>query len=294
MPFYAILAAVLAQIVWGGNYSAAKFTLIDFPPMMANALRFALLSCVLLPFVWREGWPGWRRQRDYFIIGFTTLVLNFGMMLVAMGMGLNVTSSILAVQLGVPFSCILAAIFFKDYLGPWRSGGLMVAFCGVVVIAGTPNAFEHSTAFLIAIFSGLAWSAGNLYLKVMKPSRIVPLLFWPGLMTMLMMGALSLVFEHGHAQHIAEASWHGWAGIAYGALISSIVGYGLWNNLMTRYPVSQVVPFSLLLPIAGISGGVVFFDEPFTLRILLGAAMTIGGVAIIALRRPRLMEAEKA
>jgi O-acetylserine/cysteine efflux transporter len=224
----------------------------------------------------------------------TTLVLNFSLMLVAMDMGLNVTSSILAVQLGVPFSCILAAIVFKDYLGPWRSAGLMVAFMGVVVIAGTPNAFEHSTAFMIAIFSGLAWSAGNLYLKVMPPSRIVPLLFWPGLMTMAIMGVLSLAFEENHVQLMQDASWHSWAGLAYGALISSIVGYGLWNRLMTTYPVSYVVPFTLLLPIAGISGGVLFFGEPLTARILFGAALTIAGVGIIALRRPRLVEAEKA
>jgi O-acetylserine/cysteine efflux transporter len=58
--------------------------------------------------------------------------------------------------------------------------------------------------------------------------------------------------------------------------------------------VSYVVPFSLLLPVAGISGGVLFFDDPLTPRILFGAALTIVGVGIIALRRPRLVEAEKA
>ncbi len=293
MPLYAILAAILVQLVWGGNYSASKFALMEFPPLLMIALRFILLSLILAPFMPRHGWPGLRRMRDYAIIGFTTLVFHFSTLLFALHMGLNVTSSILAVQLGVPFSCILSTYLFKDYLGPWRSAGLAVAFIGVLLVAVTPNVYEHWDAFLIAIVSAFGWSVGNLYLKIMTPSKVVPLLFWPGLMALAMMAVLSLIFESNQWHYVEQASWRAWASIAYSAVFSSIVGYGLWNWLMTRYPVNQVVPYSLLLPIAGISGGVVFFGDPFNWHILVGAALTISGVGIIAFRRPRLVEAEK-
>lgn len=70
-------------------------------------------------------------------------VIQFSFVFSAMNMGLSITSVVVATQLGVPFACVLAAVLFKDYLGPWRAGGLMVAFLGVLIVAGTPNASEH-------------------------------------------------------------------------------------------------------------------------------------------------------
>lgn len=293
MPLYAIAAAVLVQLVWGGNYSASKLALMEFPPLLMITLRFILLSLILAPFVLCEKLPSRRRMKSFAIIGLTTLVFHFATLLFAMHMGLNVTSCALAVQLGVPFSCILATFLFKDYLGPWRSAGLAIAFVGVIVVTGTPNAYEHLDAFLLVIVSTFGWSLGNLYLKIMKPEHAVPLLFWPGLMAMISIGLMSLVFDTNHLQYIEQASWRAWLGIAYSAVFSSIVGYGLWNWLMTRYPVNDVVPYSLLLPIFAIAGGVAFFGDPFNWHILLGASLTIAGVGIIALRRPRLAAAEK-
>ena len=293
MPLYAILAAILVQLVWGGNYSASKFALNELPPLLMIALRFALLSLLLAPLALRQPIPDRGRMKSFAIIGLTTLVFHFATLLFALHMGLNVTSCILAVQLGVPFSCILSTYVFKDYLGPWRSAGMAIAFLGVVFVAGTPNVVENLGAFMIAILSALGWSAGNLYLKIMKPEKTVPLLFWPGLMALFSMTLLSLLFESEQLEHIRAASWHAWAAIGYSAVFSSVIGYGLWNWLMTRYPVNDVVPYSMLLPVAGISGGVLFFDDPMNWHVVVGAALTIVGVGIIALRRPRLVEAEK-
>ena len=293
MPLYAVFAAILVQFVWGGNYSASKFALNELPPLLMIALRFALLSLLLAPLALRQPLPDRARMKSFAVICLTTLVFHFSTLLLALHMGLNVTSCILAVQLGVPFSCILSTYVFKDYLGPWRSAGMAIAFMGVVFVAVTPNVVENLGAFMIAILSALGWSAGNLYLKIMKPEKTVPLLFWPGLMALCSMSVLSLVFESRQMEHIANASWHAWVAIAYSAAFSSVIGYGLWNWLMTRYPVNDVVPYSMLLPVAGISGGVLFFDDPINWHIVVGAALTIVGVGIIALRRPRLVAAEK-
>lgn len=289
MPSSAILAALCVALCWGGNFPASKFALIDFPPFLTIVLRFALVCLLLAPVALRLPRPS---LRDMAVITLTNIVMQFALIFYAMAQGLHITSAIVAMQLGVPFSCLMAAVVFKDYLGPWRAFGLGVAFLGVVMVAGTPNAAEHSGAFLLAVCGAFGWSLANIYLKRMQPVPPVVMLFWTGLLAIPPMALLSLLFESGQWAALAQAHLPSWLGVAYSALVSSIVGYGLWSRLIATYPMSQVVPYSLLVPVGGIAGGVLIFDEPFSGMMLAGAALTMLGVAIISLRRPKLVQLE--
>lgn len=289
MPWYAISAAILVAMCWGGNFSASKFAMMDFPPFLTILLRFVLLAVMLAPFMWRYQLPRWR---DMLFLTVSNIILHFMLIFWAMYQGLNITSAIVATQLGVPFSCMLAATVFKDYLGPWRSFGLAVAFVGVVVVAGSPNAAAHGGPFVVAIGGAFAWAAANIYLKKMRPEPVLSLLFWPAMLSLPMLTAITLLFEENHLEVIRNAHTSAWLGICYSAVFSSLVGYGLWNWLMKKYPLTHVVPYSLLAPIAGIGCGVWIFDEPLGWKIIAGSVMTIVGVGIITLRRPKLAELE--
>jgi O-acetylserine/cysteine efflux transporter len=291
MSVRAILAAILVAACWGGNYTATKFAMQDFPPYLALLLRFIGVVVVLAPFVWRYGIP---RLRDMAVIGFLLIVLQFACVFSALDMGLSITSAVVASQLGVPFACMMAAIVFRDYLGPWRSFGLMVAFMGVLIVAGTPNASEHWQAFLLSVLGSFAWSVSNIYLKRMSPTPpVAQLLFWPALFALPMLAGLSYFGESGQWEAIRTAAPGSWAGIGYSLIFSSLIGYGLWNRLITTYPMSAIVPYSLLVPVVGIAGGVAAFGDPVTAQIILGASLTIIGVAVISLRRPQLIEMEQ-
>lgn len=290
MPLFAIVAAIVVSLCWGGNFSAARFSMMDFPPFLTILLRFVFVGVVLAPFALRHKWPD---LRDMAFLAFSNIILHFAFIFLAMSKGLNITSAIVATQLGVPFSCLFAAILYKDYLGPWRCFGLGVAFIGVVFIAGTPNAAEHAGPFALAIFGALAWSAANIYLKRMKPVPIVSILFWPAIISLPPLLLMTAFFESGQIAAMEQAHAYAWWGIAYSAVFSSLVGYGLWNWLMLKYPLSQVAPYSLLTPVTGIACGVVIFAEPLTMRIVMGSILTIIGVGVITLRRPKLAELEK-
>ena len=76
-------------------------------------------------------------------------------------------------------------------------------------------------------------------------------------------------------------------GVSYTVLCSTIIAYGLWYFLLSRYSVSQVAPYSLLTPIFGIAIGQVFFTEELNTQTIIGGLITIIGVAVIVLRRPK-------
>jgi O-acetylserine/cysteine efflux transporter len=276
---------------WGGNYTATKIAMHEFPPYIALLLRFIGVAIVLAPFALRRKLPP---MRDMGFLALTLIILQFACIFSALHMGLSITSAVVASQLGVPFACILAAIVFRDFLGPWRSGGLMVAFLGVLIVAGTPDASEHWQAFLLAVGASFAWAVANVYMKRMQPTpEVIQLLFWPALFAVPALALLSYCFEANQLQAITDAHWQSWAWIGYSLMFSSLLGYGLWNHLITTYPMSSVVPYSLLVPIVGITAGVIAFGDPITTQVIVGATLTIIGVGIITVRRPQLVEMEQ-
>lgn len=290
MPPRAIFAAIAVATCWGGNYTATKFAMTDFPPYLALLLRFIGVVIVLAPFALKQGLPN---LRDMAFIGMVLIVAQFACVFTSLDMGLSITSAVVASQLGVPFACVMAAIVFKDYLGPWRSFGLIVAFLGVLMVAGTPNASAHWSAFMLTVLGSLMWSTANIYMKRLQPSPpVIQLLFWPAVFAVPALATLSYVGESNQLVAITHAKWSSWLGILYSLVFSSLIGYGLWNRLISAYPMSAIAPYSLLVPVVGITGGVVAFGDPLTTQIILGAALTILGVAVISLRRPQLVEGE--
>lgn len=65
----------------------------------------------------------------------------------------------------------------------------------------------------------------------------------------------------------------------YTAWLASLVGYGIWNTLLARYPASAVVPFTMLVPPVGMLAAWVVLDEVPNAAELLGGAVLLVGVA---------------
>src|SRR5271170_2010090 len=106
------------------------------------------------------------------------------------------------------------------------------------------------------------------------------LLAWMGLFTISMLFALSYVFEYSNWPNLTQAPLSAVLGVLYTAFCSTIMAYGLWYNLLGRYNVSQVTPYSLLTPVFGIAFGQLFFNEVLTMPVIVGGLITIIGVSV--------------
>jgi drug/metabolite transporter (DMT)-like permease len=60
----------------------------------------------------------------------------------------------------------------------------------------------------------------------------------------------------------------------------TLLGYGLWSRLLSRYPAAQVAQFSLLVPIVGLASSALLLDEHLTRAQLIGTALVMGGLAV--------------
>jgi O-acetylserine/cysteine efflux transporter len=275
---------LLVAAIWGGNFVAAKFGVAHFPPFFLTGLRFCFVTLLLLPFV-KPPTRTQLRQISYVAVMLATL--HFSLLFAALYLGLDIAGAVITGQLGVPFACLLGAVFFKDRLGIWRSAGMALAFIGIVVVAGAPNIISHPKAFMIALCASLCWGSANVLIKRIEGVGIFQLLAWMGVIALPMLFTLSALFETGQFEALRTTSINAAFALGYTVVLSTLVAYGLWSYLLQRYDVSQVTPYSLLVPVFAVASGRLFFHETISAQVLMGGAITIIGVALIVVRRPK-------
>jgi O-acetylserine/cysteine efflux transporter len=278
-----LMAAAVAAL-WGGNFVAAKIALLTWPPFLLLGVRFVLVALILSPLLLRER-P--KNLKQILLLSFLLGTLHFSLMFGAIWAGLDVSSGIIATQLGVPFSCLLGSILFGEKIGRWRSLGMLVSFIGIFVIAGTPRIGDTFWQFGISCAAAFAWAVANAAMKRMGEVDIMQLLAWISVFCIPQYAVLSGIFDRDQWALLMSAEWPVWLSLAYTAAFSTIVAYGMWYRLLGRFPVSHVAPYQMLVPVFGLAIAQCFFAEPLTLQFMIGGALTLAGVGIIIIRQPR-------
>lgn len=273
--------ALAVMLMWGLNFVVAKVGMYHTPPIFFVALRFAAVALILVPFVKVP----YGKLRQIGVLSFVLGSLHFTLMYTAMRM-IDAGTASVVIQLQVPFAAILAALVFKDRLG-WRNlAGMAVAFAGVVLIAGAPRLAGNQLPILLIVAAAFFFAIVNILIKRLGSVDGNSLNAWTALFAAPQTLLLSLLLENGQWQSIEQMSWLTVGSLVYQVVILVIVAYWLWYRLLHRYPVAQVVPFMLLLPIVGVLSGALLLNEPLGWDKLVGGMLTLSGVSVLVLRRP--------
>ena len=276
-----LILAASVPLLWGIGFTFAKAGLNEFPPLFLMGLRFSLASLVLVWFV-----PIPRSQlKQIFWISFVGSTLQYGMTFTGLSM-IDASLAIIIIHLEVPFSVLLAAIILKDNPGIQRILGMLISFAGIVLIAGQPSLSGQLPAIILTAAGAMMWAFGQVMVKRLEnPPSGFALTAWIGVFSGPQMILGSFIFEDSQFESLANASWIGWGVILYLALIMTVLGYGIWYRVLSRNPVSKVMPVMLLLPVFTIASSMFFLGEQPSLMIFIGAAVVIGGVSMIVITK---------
>jgi O-acetylserine/cysteine efflux transporter len=229
------------------------------------------------------------RWRWVLAVGVAIGVVKFSLLFIGMDVGMPAGLASLVLQAQALFTVVLAALLLHERIAGSQILGLAVAFGGLALVAGGLDGVATAEGFALVIAAALAWGFGNLALKRAAPADPLRFMTTVCIVPPLPLLALSLAFE-GPAEigdAFAGADLRGVAAVLYLAFAATTVGWGLWGALMARYPASTVAPFSLLVPVFGLSFGALLLGEAVTGRDLVAAALILAGV-LLTLRAPRL------
>lgn len=272
---------LLIAIVWAFNFLTSAHALREIPPFMFTALRLALLVVVLAPFV-RAPPPGqWPRL---VAVALCNGVLHFGLSFLALHMAGNLSSPAILMQSYVPMAALLAWWWLGERFA-WRTGlAIAISFAGVLVLGFDPMVLANPLALLVMLVSALFLATGTVLMRRLAGLDMVSAQGWTAIIGLAPLLAISLAFEPGSLQSVADASWIGWGGVVYSAIGSSLLGHGLFYVLVQRHPVAVVTPWLLLTPVFAVALGMLFWGDRPGPNLWIGGAMVLGGVLLIALR----------
>lgn len=283
------LLAVAVAVAWGLNFVAIDASLAQFPPMFLVALRFALIAVPTLLLV---PWPG-VPVRWWLLYGAGFGILQFLFLYWGMAAGMPAGLASLVLQSSAPFTVVLGAVLLRERVSGRQIAGVLVAVAGLAVVGWQRWESAALLPFLLTVAGGLGWAFGNLGNRLAAASRPLHLVLWMSVVPPLPMLAVSLGVE-GPAR--IAGSFHGLtsrtgvealAGLAYTVLIGTLLGSGLWTALMRRHPASRVAPFSMLVPVVGITAAWVVLGEHASPGELVGSAIVVTGVLYAGSRAGR-------
>ena len=286
MGFRDFILLFAVCFVWGLNLVVTRWVVADaaVPPVFFASVRFFGIALVLIPFLL----PMPKHMGQLFMISMCIGAVHFALLFMGLA---NAEASAVSVtgQLGVPFSTMMSMVFLGETIG-WRRGlGIMLAFAGVTLIAFDPNSFSVSFGLIYVIASAFIGSVGGILMKKMVPISALQLQAWLGLFSFLPLLLFSLVVETGQVAAFVGGGWLVWLATAFAVLGVSVFGHGAFYTLIKKYDISLLSPLTLMTPIWGVVLAVSLLGEPLTIRLVVGAAISLGGVFVIAVRGNRKM-----
>ncbi len=286
MPLRHSALAASVALLWGVNFLAIDIGLETFPPLLFVALRFALTAFPAVLFVRRPA----VELKWIVAVGFFLSVGQFGLLFVAIHIGMPAGLSSLVIQLQAMFTIALAVAFLGERPSRLQLCGAVVAFAGLAAIAaGRAHSVPLGAVFLV-VGAAASWGVSNVCTRLAKPPDGFAFLVWASLVGPIPLTGLSFAFEGSSAMAHAfgRLGWPAILSLLYVVVVSTLFGFGAWTWLLARHSASDVAPFSLLAPVAALVSTWLARGERPTLAELAGGIVIIIGLTLAVVPLPRL------
>jgi O-acetylserine/cysteine efflux transporter len=271
---------VCVNLVWGLNLLVAKLGVRELPPILFASLRLMIMLLVCLP--WLRWFPG--QMLNLLLVALYTGAGGFGLLSLGLGLSKDVATVAIFTQLLVPFSALLSVFMLGEVIHWRRWTGIALAFVGAFVIGFDPRAFSYLPGLICIVLQCLSAALGMIYVKRLRGVSPLQLQVWISVFALPVLLLLSGLLEHGQVRAMQSASYTAWGAVLFAAIGSSLIGQTSFFYLLKRYPVSSVAPLTVLSTLFGMMAGVIVNHDVLTVRMLIGAALTLVGVLIIELR----------
>jgi O-acetylserine/cysteine efflux transporter len=283
-----VVAALVVMTIWGVNFTAIGEGLKGLPPLLFVAFRFALTAFPAVLVVRRPD-VGWR---TVVALGLLMCVGQFGLLFLGMSEGMPAGLSSVVMQSQVVFTAVIAAVALGERASPRQVVGMAIAVGGLAMI-GLHRGIGVPIVALVCLLGGAAcWGAANVVTRAARPERPLSLLVYSSAVAPVPLIAWSLATEGVHRDAAALGSLDATVvgSLLYVVVLGTFVGFGTWYRLLGRYVSSSVAPFTLLVPVTGLTSAWIALGERPTALQLWGSLVAIVGVGVVVTRRPRTAE----
>jgi drug/metabolite transporter (DMT)-like permease len=284
----AYLKIAFTVIVWGASFIAIKIALRELSPVALVWSRITLGVAVLGIIVFLRGqlrFPD-RRHIPYFaLLGFLGVAFHQWLQSTALLTTQASTTSWIVATIPI-FMALLGWSFLKEKLGWVKSGGILLAALGVLVVVANDNISSlvsgnfGTLGDILVLISAINWAVFSVI------SRPGTQRFPPAQMTFYVMTIgwlfISLqFFVQSSLGEIAHLSLNGWLAIVFLGVFCSGLAYAFWYDGLQAIPATQVGVFLNFEPLVTVVVAAVMLGEIITINSLMGGVLILLGVWLV-------------
>jgi drug/metabolite transporter (DMT)-like permease len=275
------------MLAWGMNFAFVKYVLDHLGVgafMFLRYLVLPLLGLALLAAVFRsrlaQTWPKRADLPRFLLCALVGHVLHISAVLYGMNLSTAFSSS-LVLTCQPLFTLAILAWLGSERLRKQQLAGTLVAFAGIVLFLADKFAAGFSRAGLGDLTLLIAGASFSAYTVLARPlaDRYGPLIVLS--YTLLFSMPVMLAFSYPFFADFKAASLGPavWAAISWALVVCSFFGWLVWTWVNSVRGIARSAPFMYLMPpVAGVMAWLTL-GETFTWLKILGAAITMGGVA---------------
>jgi len=290
---YGALLAVIATIIWSGNFIIARGVIKDIPPVTLGFYRWLTATLILIPFAWKyfiKELPFVRQRPFYFILTavagvsmFNTFVYIAGHYTEAVNLALIGTTS------SPVMSVILARIFLKEKITTLQVIGMAVCVAGILLLLSKGH-LEHLLSLTFTkgdwwmLAAAFTFAIYNICAKK-KPATMRPVNF---LFTVFLMGTLFLLpfyLLEFRAMGGIAFSVSNIGSVLYLGLGASVICFMLWNIAIANMGAGRASLFGNLIPVFSSIEAVLILHEKINLVHVGSFIIVVAGLIIANLQK---------
>jgi drug/metabolite transporter (DMT)-like permease len=265
--------------VWGSTYLAQRLALGSFPPLFMAGIRFLAAGIPLYVVLRIRGAaaPTWAELRAAALAAIPLMVFGMGGAAVALQ---RVPSGLAALVFGsVPLWTSLFDWLCGGKIRRVEVGGLALGLAGVLVVStrGALRADPVGAAMIVAAAASYAF--GCVATRRMKlPAGVLGTAA-----QMTAGGALLMIGSLARGERPGAPSAAAVAALAYLVVLGSMLAYSAFGYLLRNARPALATSYAYVNPIIALGLGVALAGEKVTRADLVGLALVLAAVALVAL-----------
>lgn len=277
------LFTIFLCTLFGANAVAMKISLSGLGVFTNIFLRFAIASVVILLWAYLRKWPILvKSSKQFGQLSLISLIFFFQMSGMYLGQNQTTASHGTLIANLLPFVVMmLAHLFLKDdQIQLKKVAGLLLGFSGVLLLlSDTAHAAGSTLQGDLTIFGAvLLWGCNVVFIKrIIADFHPVQITVFPMLLNVPLFLMAALIFDD---EMITFFSPTVFKALLYQALVTASFGFIMWNTLIKRYGATALHSFIFIVPISGVTFGILLLGEPLTPR-LIGAIVLVSAALIV-------------
>tara|TARA_R110002124_G_C8933836_1_gene512223 strand:+ start:534 stop:1436 length:903 start_codon:yes stop_codon:yes gene_type:complete len=276
---------IFAMFLWAICYPLITIGIAYAPHLTFATMRGGMAGIFLLGLAMALGRPlprGGTTWATLAIIGFGATSLGyFGMFHAAEFVSPGIATVIGNTQ--PLLAAGLAGVVLGERLTGWGKTGLILGFMGIVVIAA-PRLFaggqeSYLTGIAYIVLAALGITVSNVMLKRIADT-VDPLM---AIGVQLLIGSIPLAVIAAMTEDVTLIQWSpGFVFALVGlAVFGSALVYFIWMSVLVEVPLSKANAFSFLVPVFGLTMGLLYYGESLGWPELIGSSLALFGVIIV-------------